>query len=167
MFRHLLLAALITGSASATVFAQALAPQLLQQPGETVATDEAVVTDILEAALRFYKPFGSQSRWLDLQMLPASSGSGVTTLPTATAEMLIDRLGRGRFCTSTDRQVCRYRQGGRLRVSAPYLITNAQARVVVQFESVWPHGPSIVSYQVLWLGRDGRAWRILRRAGHQ
>lgn len=167
MLRYLVLATLITAFTASTTFAQSLPPELLRQPGETVATDDAMVTDILEAALRFYKPFGSQSRWLDLEMLPAVAEAGVTTLPASTAGLLITRLGPGKFCSSADRQVCRYRQGGRLRVSAPYMINNAQARVVVQFESVWPYGPSVVSYQVLWLSHDGRGWRISRRSGQQ
>jgi hypothetical protein len=100
-------------------------------------------------------------------MLPAGAGAAPTTLSPMVVDALVERLGRGRFCASDARHVCRFQQGGRLRVSAPYLTDADHARVVVEFESVWPYGPSIVSTQVIWLARDKNVWRIQRRAEPQ
>lgn len=130
---------------------------------ERAAQDVATQIDILEAALRFYRPLGSQSRWLDRQVMPETANSAVSTLPPVVVDTLIERLGPGRFCASDDRLRCRFRQGGRVRVSQPYLSDATHARVIVEFEGVWPYGPSIVSTQVLHLAREGSGWRIGKR----
>ena len=162
--RHLTLLAWLLTTTAALQGAQAQVAGQFRQPTETVETDPARLTDILEATLRFYKPFGAQSRWLDRDVLPASADAPPGTLPAGVVNELVERLGRGRFCTSDTRDACTFRQGGRLRVSAPYLADVRHARVVVLFESVWPYGPSIVTSQQIWLvhGKDG--WRIERRA---
>ena len=119
---------------------------------------------ILEPALRFYKPPRGQSRWLDRTFLPeAATGEGVEVEP-AVADELIRRLGAGAFCSSDALDRCRARQGGRLRMSAPYLVDADHARVVVEFESAWAAGPSIRSAQVFHLSRREGRWRIDRRA---
>jgi hypothetical protein len=134
-----------------------------RQPGETIEADPVRQLGILEAALRFYRPSGAQSRWIDGTLLSSTPNSDPATLLPAVVDTLVERLGRGRFCASDARDACRYRQGGRLRTSAPYLIDQTHARVVVAFESVWPYGPSIVSYQTIWLVHDPMGWRIERR----
>lgn len=134
-----------------------------RQPGETIEADPKRQLGILEAALRFYRPSGTQSRWIDGTLLPATPNSDGAALLPWIVDTLVERLGRGRFCSSDAREACRFRQGGRLRTSAPYLTDQAHARVVVEFESVWPYGPSIVSYQTIWLVEDSKGWRIERR----
>jgi hypothetical protein len=138
-----------------------------RQPDETTEADPGRQLGILEAALRFYRPSGTQSRWIDGTLLPATRNSRGAALLPSVLDALLDRLGRGRFCASDAREACRYRQGGRLRTSAPYLSDQTHARVVVGFESVWPYGPSIVSYQTIWLVHDAKGWRIERRGAAQ
>lgn len=84
-------------------------------------------------------------------------------LDTGTVDELIGRLGRGRFCASERRRECRSEAGGRLRTSPVYRRDDDHARVIVDFESVWPYAPSTVSTQVFILGRKGQRWRIERR----
>ena len=134
-----------------------------RQPGETIEADPVRQLGILEAALRFYRPSGTQSRWIDGTLLPATPDSDGAALLPSVVDTLVERLGRGRFCASDAREACRYRQGGRLRTSAPYLSDRTHARVVVEFESVWPYGPSIVSCQTIWLVHDSKGWQIERR----
>jgi len=161
--QHLFLIALLTTAGAPAASAQTPPASHYRQPHETVEADQARQIEILEAALRFYRPAGTQSRWIDAALLPSSPGAEGAALAPAAVDTLVERLGRGRFCASDARDACRYRQGGRLRASAPYLTDPAHARVVVEFESVWPYGPSIVSHQTMWLVRDARGWRIERR----
>ena len=147
------------------VAAQALAAGQYLQAGESIEADPARQLPILEAALAFYRPSGVQSRWIDPVLLPATSGPDAGELAPEVVTALVERLGRGRFCAATVMADCRFRQGGRLRVSAPYLTDPGHARVVVQFESVWSYGPAIITYQTFWLARQGAGWTIVRRGG--
>lgn len=164
MSRFLLLAVLIVGQAPA-VWAQPSPAAADRQAGEVAEADPARRLDILEAALRFYRPSGTQSRWIDGALLPETPGAPEVRLPVSTVDLLVERLGRGKFCAGDAREACRFRQGGRLRVSAPYLTEPTRARVVVEFESIWPFGPSIVSHQSIWLQQESNGWRIERRRG--
>jgi hypothetical protein len=159
-----LLALLLTAATVPTSSVQTRPAGQFRQPAETVETNPARQTDILEAVLRFYRPFGAQSRWIDREVLPSSADATPVILAKEVVDSLLDRLGRGRFCATESREDCKFRQGGRLRVTAPYLTDPTHARVVVEFESVWPYGPSIVTSQQIWLVHDSRGWRIERRA---
>lgn len=162
--QRLFLVVLLATAVAPAAWAQTPPPaSQYRQPDETIEADPVRQLGILEAALRFYRPSGTQSRWIDGTLLPATADSdGVALLPSA-VDTLVERLGRGRFCASHARDACRYRQGGRLRTSAPYLTDQTRARVVVEFESVWPYGPSIVSHQTIWLVHHPKGWRIERR----
>jgi hypothetical protein len=156
---HLLLALIVA--------AQTLVAGQYRQAGESVETDPQRQLDILDAALAFYRPSGIQSRWIDRALLPTEPDAAAGVLSPTVVEGLVDRLGRGRFCAADARDACRFRQGGRLRVSPPYLSDPQHARVVVQFESVWTYGPSIVSYQTMWLARQEGGWKIVRRGSER
>jgi len=162
------IAALAFVAATLVTVAEAAPQSTLDRPfreaGETIETDRTRELDILETALRFYRPFGAQSRWLDRERLPDARGASPVPLSSEAMNVLVERLGRGKFCASDAREACRFRQGGRVRISAAYLTDPDHARVVVEFESVWPYGPSIVTSQVIWLVHDKRGWRIERRA---
>ena len=161
--QRLFLAVLLAAAVAPAAWAQTPPASQYRHPGETIDADPVRQLGILEAALRFYRPSGAQSRWIDGTLLPSTPDSDGAPLLPSVVDTLVDRLGRGRFCASDARDACRYRQGGQLRTSAPYLIDRTHARVVVEFESVWPYGPSIVSYQTIWLVQDPKGWRIERR----
>lgn len=161
--QRLFLVVLLATAVAPAAWGQTPPASQYRQPDETIEADPVRQLGILEAALRFYRPSGAQSRWIDGTLLPATPDSaGVALLPSV-VDTLVERLGRGRFCASDARDACRYRPGGRLRTSAPYLTDQTHARVVVEFESVWPYGPSIVSHQTIWLVHGPKGWRIERR----
>ena len=163
VMERLVLVVLLAMAAEPAAWGQTPPPGQYRQPVETIEVDPVRQLGILEAALRFYRPSGTQSRWIDGTLLPATPNSNGAALLLSVVDTLVERLGRGRFCASDARDACRFRQGGRLRTSAPYLTDQTHARVVVEFESVWPYGPSIVSYQTIWLVHGPQGWRIERR----
>jgi hypothetical protein len=124
----------------------------------------ADVPAIYETVLRFYRPPGNQSRWLDRRLLADAPGdTAADLLDREFAEGLVARLG-SHFCLLERPERCPRKNGAELQLSDIYVRRADEVRVVVACRLVFRHaGVMDNGNQVFILRRTSKGWRIVDR----
>jgi hypothetical protein len=174
-------AALLAGCRAARGVAEAPAPAARDEPARGAgATRVAPGSDDAMAmyaviVTRFFRPVGGQARWIDPRPLGDVRGAADSSAAPddAWADAVRDATGHARVCVfdADAADACRGRDGGVLRLSAPYAVGDAEARVFVRWTRAAQAGndggplPALghPAFEMLFtMARVGRGgWRIV------